>query len=128
MKASDNYNLRAAMIHVIGDILQSVGVLLAAILIFFFGDNGESWNPWHLADPICTYIFSILVMFTTFHISRDCILVLMEGTPREIDPIEFKTKLYNIAHVVAIHDLHIWSMSMGKPLVSVHIIVDAKVN
>ena len=77
----DNYNIRAAMIHVIGDVVQSVGVLLAAILIYFFGGDTKEWNPWHLADPICTYLFSIAVMFTTFSVSKECIKVLMEGTP-----------------------------------------------
>lgn len=68
------------MIHVIGDILQSVGVLVAAVLLYFFGDT-ETWTPWQYADPLCTYLFSILVLFTTFGVAKECVKVLMEATP-----------------------------------------------
>jgi zinc transporter 2 len=83
---SENYNLRAAMIHVLGDILQSIGVLIAALFIYFLGkkeDEGGNiiWSNWQYADPCCTYLFSILVLFTTFGVAKSCIKVLMEGTP-----------------------------------------------
>lgn len=63
---------------------------MAAALIYGFGNKKDNegkviWNPWHLADPICTYLFSILVMTTTFKISRDCLVVLMEGIPKDFD-------------------------------------------
>jgi len=48
------------------------------------------WNAWHLADPLCTYLFSILVLFTTYHISIDCVKVLMEGAPADLDSDEIK--------------------------------------
>ena len=76
------------MIHVIGDIVQSVGVVLAAILIFFFGGH-DKWNAWDLCDPICTYLFSVLVMMTTFPVSKDCIKILMESAPPELDLDKF---------------------------------------
>jgi zinc transporter 2 len=92
IEESDNYNLRAAMIHVLGDILQSVGVLIAAILIYCFGrgkdENGNIiWTYWQYADPGCTYLFSILVLFTTFGVAKSCIKVLMEGTPEGISRV-----------------------------------------
>lgn len=74
------------MIHVIGDILQSIGVLIAALLIYFFGEKknekGEIvFSYWQYADPGCTYLFSLLVLFTTFGVAKECLRVLMEGTP-----------------------------------------------
>ena len=66
------------MIHVIGDILQSIGVITASVVVFFF-------PQYLIADPICTFFFSILVVFTTVPIIIDCIRVLMEGTPIDID-------------------------------------------
>jgi zinc transporter 2 len=85
MTEQDNYNLRAAMIHVIGDLIQSIGVLIAALVIFFMGEKDSEgkviWTPCELADPLCTYLFSVLVLCTTIPIARDCIKVLMEGTP-----------------------------------------------
>jgi len=74
----ENVNVRAAMIHIIGDILQSIGVLIAAGVIFF-------WPSLTICDPICTFVFSIIVMFTTVPIVKDCIRVLMEGTPHGLD-------------------------------------------
>ncbi len=70
----DDINLRAAFIHVIGDLIQSVGVLIASGLIWY--------RPqWRIADPICTFLFSILVLGTTLYIFRDILRILMEGKP-----------------------------------------------
>ena len=72
VKSSKNINVQAAIIHVIGDFVQSVGVLIAAILI-------KIKPECKLADPICTFIFSILVLITTITIMHDIVRVLMEG-------------------------------------------------
>jgi zinc transporter 2 len=74
----ENINIRAAVVHVIGDIIQSIGVIIAATLILFVPAA-------KIADPICTYLFSILVIFTTVPVFRDCIAVLMESVPTSID-------------------------------------------
>jgi zinc transporter 2 len=74
----DNMNIRAAIIHIIGDIIQSIGVVIAAIIVFA--------NPdWYIADPITTFIFTFLCLFTTIPIFKDCVTVLMEATPKSID-------------------------------------------
>jgi len=75
---AQNMNMRAAIIHLVGDIIQSVGVVIASIIIYIRDD-------WAIADPICTFIFTFLVLFTTVPIFRDCIQVLMEASPNEID-------------------------------------------
>ena len=67
-----NVNVKAAFIHVIGDFVQSLGVFIAALIIYFRPD-------WKIADPVCTFIFSILVLLTTIRILRDTMNVLMEG-------------------------------------------------
>lgn len=74
----ENINVRAAFIHVIGDVLQSIGVFVAALLIYFF-------PSWYLADPICTFVFSVIVLLTTFRILKDTTMVLMEATPNYLD-------------------------------------------
>lgn len=67
---AENINVRAAFIHVLGDVVQSIGVFCAAIVIYF--------KPsWQLADPICTFIFSIIVLYTTVTILKDAIMVSM---------------------------------------------------
>jgi zinc transporter 2 len=75
--------MRAAMIHLIGDLIQSFGVLIAAIIIKFYPHL-------KIIDPVCTFVFSILVMFTTWNVVRDCIRVLMEATPVGINLDQFE--------------------------------------
>ena len=112
-----NVNLRASFIHVLGDALQNVGVLIAGGIIFLFPN-------FSIADPICTYIFSIIVGLTTISILKDCIFVLMEGSPVDIDIEELEKDLKEIKGVKEIHDLHVWSLSMGKISLSCHICCD----
>lgn len=75
-------NVRAAIIHILGDIIQSIGVVIAALIIYFVGPDAE------IADPICTFIFTLLCVFTTIPIFRDCISILMEATPKGIDVVQ----------------------------------------
>lgn len=64
----ENMNVRAAFIHVLGDVVQSIGVFCASIVIYL--------KPsWHLADPICTFIFSFIVLCTTITIMKDAVVV-----------------------------------------------------
>ncbi|KAJ7390026.1 hypothetical protein OS493_027550 [Desmophyllum pertusum] len=111
-----NINVRAAFIHVLGDIVQSVGVLIAAYIIKF--------KPtWKLADPICTFLFSLLVLITTLNILKETIHVLMEGTPKDIKYNNVKVSLESIEGVVAAHSLHIWSLTVNKAALSVHLAI-----
>ena len=112
-----NVNLRASFIHVLGDALQNVGVLIAGAIIALFPN-------FSIADPICTYIFSIIVGLTTIRILKDCIFVLMEGSPVAVDIDELEKDLNNIKGVKEIHDLHVWSLSIGKMSLSCHICCD----
>jgi len=113
---SENLNVRAAFIHVIGDFIQSLGVLIAAAVIYF--------NP-HLQwiDPVCTFFFSILVLITTFHIIRDVTNVLMEGIPKGIDFLEVQKTLFNIPGVIKVHNLRVWSLSLDKIALSAHLAI-----
>ena len=109
-----NVNLRAALIHVIGDALQNLGVITAGIIIYF-------WPSLSIADPICTFIFSVIVGYTTVKILKDCISVLMEGSPMEFDLESLEYDLQNIKGVIEVHDLHVWSLSLGKLSLSCHL-------
>ena len=112
-----NVNLRASFIHVLGDALQNVGVFIAGLIIFLFPNLS-------IADPICTYIFCIIVGLTTVSILNDCIFVLMEGSPVAIDIDQLEKDLNQIKGVKEIHDLHVWSLSIGKVSLSCHICCD----
>uniref|UniRef100_A0A914Z7F1 Uncharacterized protein n=1 Tax=Panagrolaimus superbus TaxID=310955 RepID=A0A914Z7F1_9BILA len=112
-----NINVRAAFIHVLGDLIQSIGVLIAALLIL--------WNEdWAIADPICTLMFSVIVLFTTIYIIRDALVVLLEGRPSSIDFRTVLSSLENIKGVKKVHDLRIWALTMDKIAISVHLEID----
>ena len=110
-----NINVSAAFVHVLGDALQSVGVMIAAALVWY--------NPaWSIADPICTFVFSLLVLFTTARLVKQSVGVLMEGAPDGIDPQLVEQALHGVKGVLEVHDLHVWSLSVGKPSLSVHLL------
>ena len=113
----ENINIRAALIHCIGDIVQSVGVIIAGLIIRFRPDL-------KIADPICTFIFSILVTITTLNILRDAVHILMEGAPASIKVIEVRAYLISIPEVKRFHDLRIWNLNSTRICLSVHLAVD----
>ncbi|CAH0592766.1 unnamed protein product [Chrysodeixis includens] len=113
---AENINVRAAFIHVLGDFLQSFGVLIAAIVIYF----KPSWN---LVDPICTFLFSVLVLITTFNIIKDTLLVLMEGSPRGIDFQDVANTFLSLPGVVRVHNLRMWALSLDKTALSAHLAI-----
>ncbi|KAG5842243.1 proton-coupled zinc antiporter SLC30A2-like [Anguilla rostrata] len=115
-KPQQNASVRAAFIHVIGDLLQSLGVLIASYAIYFKPEL-------KLIDPICTFLFSFLVLGTTLAILRDVLTVLMEGTPRGLDFSQVKETLLSIPGVRSLHSLHIWALSVNQPVLSVHIAI-----
>ncbi|XP_053610133.1 proton-coupled zinc antiporter SLC30A2-like isoform X2 [Plodia interpunctella] len=113
---AENINVRAAFIHVLGDFLQSFGVFIAAIVIYF--------KPaWVLVDPICTFLFSVLVLITTFNIIKDALLVLMEGSPRGVDFQEVANTFLSLPGVVRIHNLRMWALSLDKTALSAHLAI-----
>uniref|UniRef100_F7IJH8 Solute carrier family 30 member 2 n=1 Tax=Callithrix jacchus TaxID=9483 RepID=F7IJH8_CALJA len=112
----ENPSVRAAFIHVIGDFLQSVGVLVAAYILYFKPE-------YKYVDPICTFLFSVLVLGTTLTILRDVIVVLMEGTPKGMDFTAVRDLLLSVEGVEALHSLHIWALTVAQPVLSVHIAI-----
>lgn len=115
-QSQENPSVRAAFVHVIGDFLQSLGVLVAAYILYFKPE-------YKYIDPICTFLFSILVLGTTLTILRDVILVLMEGTPKGMDFTAVRDLLLSVEGVQALHSLHIWALTMAQPVLSVHIAI-----
>ena len=111
-KKERNVNMEAAYLHVLGDLIQSVAVFIAGILIWY--------KPsWQIADPICTILFSFIVMYSTVGIFKSTVNVLMEGVPNSIEWEQVSRELKMIEGVTEVHDLHIWSISVGEYLLIV---------
>lgn len=115
----NNPVIRAAYIHILGDMIQSFGVLLAAFIIWMFQDT----NPRiRIFDPICTFCFAIVVLCTTVPVSKDCLSVLMEASPDGINYKELFKEICEIEGVINIHDFHCWELSIGRPAITIHIL------
>ncbi|MEG7333500.1 cation diffusion facilitator family transporter [Bacillus sp. 0102A] len=112
----NNLNIRGAFLHVISDMLGSVGAILAAILIIFFG--------WGWADPLASVIVAILVLRSGYHVTKDSIHILMEGTPESVDITDIIHTIEETEGIQSIHDLHIWSITSGLNALSCHAVVD----
>ena len=113
-KVRRNINVDAAFLHALGDMIMSIGVCVAATIIYF-------QPTWVIADPICTFVFSVIVCFTVTPIVKNCINVLMEGAPDEIDSEELAEKIRDLGDDVDLHDFHLWSISVGKFAFSAHV-------
>lgn len=112
----ENINVSSAYLHVLGDMLMSVGVITAATVIYF---RPDLW--WF--DPLCTYAFACMILVTSYPTLKNCLDIMMEGAPENIDASELEQTIWeqNKADIVDVHDMHLWSLSQGKLSMSVHI-------
>lgn len=113
-KKQRNINVQGAYLHVLGDSIQSIGVMIGGALIWYKPE-------WKIIDLICTLIFSVIVLGTTIKMLRNILEVLMESTPREIDATRLEKGMLEMDGVVAIHELHIWAITVGKVLLACHV-------
>lgn len=114
-KPGHNLNLRAAFLHMLGDALTSVGVLVAALVVALTG--------WQRIDALISWGIAITIVITSVALLRDVFNVLLEAAPRGIDTEQVRTTIRRIAGVDEVHDLHVWSITSGLPALSAHVIV-----
>lgn len=116
-----NINVHSAYLHVLGDSIQSVGVMICGAIL--------CWKPeWKIIDMACTLFFSIVVLITTIKMLRGILEVLMESTPRQINATKLEEGLCQLDGVVAIHELHIWAITVGKVLLACHVTIAPEVD
>ncbi|VFQ98319.1 unnamed protein product [Cuscuta campestris] len=113
-KKQRNINIQGAYLHVLGDSIQSIGVMIGGGIIWYKPNL-------KIIDLFCTLIFSAVVLFTTIRMLRNILEVLMESTPREIDATRLEKGMCEMEEVVAIHELHIWAITVGKVLLACHV-------
>ncbi|MBC5636104.1 cation transporter [Ornithinibacillus sp. BX22] len=112
----ENLNMRAAFLHVLGDLLGSVGAVTAALCMMFFG--------WGWADPLASVLVAILVLISGFRVTKDAVHVLMEGAPKSCDTETVIKTIESVKGIQKIHDLHVWSITSGQHALSCHAVVD----
>jgi cobalt-zinc-cadmium efflux system protein len=113
--AATSLNLRGAYLEVVGDLLGSVAVIVAGVVIIFTG-----WTP---IDPIASLLIAGLILPRTVGLLREAVDVLLQATPRGVDLDEVRRHLLRAADVDDIHDLHAWSLTSGLNVVSAHVVM-----
>ena len=113
--SSDNMNTRGAYLHVLGDLLASVGTLVAAILLRYTG--------WLTADPIASILTTVLIMRGAWRLVRESVDILLESTPSHIPLPAVRLQLEAIPGIESVHDLHVWSVTPAVVAMSAHCIV-----
>jgi cobalt-zinc-cadmium efflux system protein len=111
----ESLNVSAAMRHVLADLAGSVGVMVAALVILITG--------WRYADPLVSVLIGLLVLASAWPVLRDSIRVLLEASPRGIEPDEVGRSMANLPGVKEVHDLHVWTITSGFPALSAHVLV-----
>lgn len=112
----ENLNMRGAYLHVMSDMLGSVGAIIAALLIIFFG--------WGWADPLASVIVAALVLRSGYYVTKSGLHVLMEGTPQNVDIDSVIQTIQQTKGIKSVHDLHVWSITSGLNALSCHAVVD----
>lgn len=113
-------NLRAAFLHVIGDVLGSVGAVAAALIIIATG--------WYAADAVAACVIAVLVLFSAWGLLRESLDVLMEAVPPHIDLERLRSEMEQVPGTHRVHDLHVWTLTTGRYALSAHAVVDANAN
>lgn len=117
LKQGDNsLNVRAALLHVLGDMLGSLAALVAGIVIYFTG-----WFP---IDPLLSLFIALLILISALRLLRDASRVLLEGVPMGLDLATIGLSMAGVDGVRSVHDLHIWSLSSSEVSLSAHIVID----
>lgn len=106
-------NIRAALLHVLGDVIGSFAAIVAGAVIYFTG-----WFP---IDSILSILIGVLIMIASIRLLRESLLILMEGVPGHINIAMVKEQLQKLEGVKGVHDLHIWTLSSGNIALSAHI-------
>ena len=113
--STDNLNARGAYLHVLGDLLASVGTVAAAIAIRYTG--------WLVADPIASILTTVLIMRGAWLLVRESVDILLESTPAHIPLPAVRGQLEAIPGIESVHDLHVWAVTPAVVAMSAHCIV-----
>jgi cobalt-zinc-cadmium efflux system protein len=114
--SQESLNASAALRHVFADLLGSVGVILAAVVILATG--------WDYADPLVSIAIGILILASSWSILRDSVRILLEASPADMEVEEVGRAMAELTGVKQVHDLHVWTITSGFPALAAHVLVD----
>ncbi len=111
--AAESINVRGAYLEVLGDLLGSVGVIVAAAIIALTG--------WSYADPIVAVLVALMILPRTFALGRSAVRILVQAAPEHLDVAVVRTRLAAVPGVCDVHDLHVWTLTSGMDVASAHL-------
>ena len=114
--SENDLNLRSAFVHLMGDVLSTIGAVIAGVIIYF--------SHWNWLDPLVSVFIGILILYNAWGIIKETIDILLENTPRDIDMQKLVAELQEIPGVVSVHDLHVWSITRDLRALSAHVTTD----
>lgn len=112
----DNLNVKAALLHVIGDVGASAGVIVAGVIIALTG--------WTIVDPLISVIIAIIIAFSAWNICKQSFRILMEASPSNVDMSEVAATIQSHENISGFHDLHVWCITNGKNALSCHLVLE----
>ena len=115
-RGKQDLNVRAALLHVMGDLLGSIAAIASGVLVMFTG--------WTRADPALTFVIAGLIGFSSLRLAREALHGLMEGVPFHLSLVEIGKAMAAVPGVGSVHDLHIWSISAERIALSAHVVLD----
>ena len=114
--SKNDLNIRAAFLHLMGDVLSTVGAVIAGVIIYFTKAN---W-----LDPLVSVLIGFLILYNAWGILRDAVDILLESTPRDVDAGKLVHDMMQVKGVLGVHDLHVWSLTENLRTMSAHILTD----
>jgi cobalt-zinc-cadmium efflux system protein len=115
-RGTEDLNMRAAMVHVAGDLAASGGVVIAGAVILL-----THWLP---IDPLLSLAIAALIAYGAWRLVRETVHLLLEGTPRKINLVAVTGEIANTPGISGVHDLHVWALSSDEMALSCHVVVD----
>ena len=109
-------NIRSAFVHMLGDLLGSIGIVIGAVIIRYTG--------WQQIDPLLSILIGVLIIWTAWDIIKESLNILLEGLPRGLELQSVVAAMRGVEGVLDVHDLHIWSLGSNTPALSCHVLIE----
>ena len=114
--SENDLNLRSAFLHLMGDVMSTLGAVIAGIIITF--------TNWNWLDPFVSVLIGVFILYNAWSILKQTIHILLESTPENINMDSMVTELRSVNGVLDVHDLHVWSISENLRMLSAHVVID----
>lgn len=112
-EGGENLNVRGAMLHALGDIGASIGVIVGGLIILLTG--------WQYADPLISILIALLIAKSAWSLLGETVDILMESTPKDLNVAQLVRDVVTLPGIIDVHDLHIWSIAGGMRVLSAHV-------